>query len=168
MKKEKTASKWSAVDWKKRDVDIAEEMGVTRERVRQVRKDLHKPKSPLWHKRIATSKMAILQTDTAKMTPKQVAKSVGCGTIYARQVLDCAGKAYVKPPDGRRQWKYDWNSVTKEEWTGLTDAQIAQKLGVKNPAVVTQWRIRKGITKPDRRFAKSGVTTKATKVKAAV
>jgi len=164
MKKEKTANKWAAVDWDKRDVDIAKEMGVTRERARQVRNDLEMPKSPLWHKRLATSKMAILALDTGNMTPKQVGKVVGCGSIYARQVLDQAKKAYGKSPDGRRKWKYAWGSVTQQEWNELTDAKVAQKLGVKNPAVVTQWRIRKGITKPDRRLSKTSVALKVSHV----
>lgn len=37
---------WSSVDWKNRDVDIARNLGLSRERVRQVRTKLGKPPSP--------------------------------------------------------------------------------------------------------------------------
>lgn len=44
-----TAAQWASVDWNLRDTDIATLVGVTRERVRQVRKRLNKPKSAKHH-----------------------------------------------------------------------------------------------------------------------
>jgi hypothetical protein len=146
----KSKVNWSGVDWAKRDVDIAKEKGCSRERVRQVRKDLGKPKSPLWHKRVGTAFEAIDGMDTSGMLPRQVAKEAGCSEAYALQVLRELEKDHEKPPDGRRKWKYDWASVTDSEWQELTDVEVAEKLGVPNPAVVTQWRRRKGIVKKSR------------------
>lgn len=37
---------WRRVDWTKRDIDIAREVGRTKERVRQMRRELRKPNSP--------------------------------------------------------------------------------------------------------------------------
>ncbi len=42
---------WGVVDWSQRDTDIARETGLTRERVRQKRKALNKPKAVHYHKR---------------------------------------------------------------------------------------------------------------------
>ena len=146
--------KWGKVDWRLRDVDIAENFGCSRERVRQVRKALGKPKSPIWHKRMDTVVDGIRGMDTSRKLPVQVAKEVGCGTEYALQVLKALGKPFVKPPDLRRRHKYAWDSIKLSEWNGMTDVLIAEKLGVKNPAVVTQWRRRKGIVKtPDQKMA---------------
>lgn len=38
-----TPAQWASADWEKRDVDLAKHFGVTRERVRQMRRKLHKP-----------------------------------------------------------------------------------------------------------------------------
>lgn len=40
---------WSAVDWTAQDIDIATQLGCTRQRVQQVRHELRKPDSPRKH-----------------------------------------------------------------------------------------------------------------------
>lgn len=40
---------WNRLDWKRQDIDIAEELHLTRERVRQIRKALGKPKAENHH-----------------------------------------------------------------------------------------------------------------------
>lgn len=143
----KASIDWGTVDWDLRDVDIANLVGCSRERVRQVRKEQGRGRSPLWHKRVGTSYDVIEAMDTSSMTPEQVAKEVDCSEAYVLQVLRSLGKKFVKPPDGRCKHKYAWDSIKPREWQELTDAAIAEKLGVENPAVVTQWRRRKGIVK---------------------
>ena len=41
-----TRARWGSLDWEKQDAVLAAELGVTRERVRQVRKELGEPPSP--------------------------------------------------------------------------------------------------------------------------
>lgn len=45
-----SGKQWEEVDWTKRDVDLAKLLGVSRERVRQVRRKLNKPRSPDHHR----------------------------------------------------------------------------------------------------------------------
>jgi len=45
-----TWARWESLDWEKQDVELAAELRVTRERVRQVRKKLEKPPSPLHYR----------------------------------------------------------------------------------------------------------------------
>jgi hypothetical protein len=45
-----TATQWHAADWTQRDSDLARQLGVSRERVRQIRGALGKPRS-LFHRR---------------------------------------------------------------------------------------------------------------------
>jgi hypothetical protein len=138
---------WNSMDWGLRDVDIAKQQGCSRERVRQVRLTLNKPKSPLWHQRFGTSKESISKLDTSNMTPEQVARETGCSVTYATQKLNELGKTFNKPPDRRRIQKYDWGSISLEQWLTLKDTEVAKLLGVGNPAVVTQWRNRHGVRK---------------------
>ena len=141
---------WSVVDWKQRDISIARELGCSRERVRQVRKEKGEARSPLWHKRTGTSSEKILKLNTKGMLPKEVAKIVGCTAAYAVQILSNLKKDYIKPFDGRCKHKYAWSSVTKKEWLSMTDEAVAKKLGVHHPAIVTQWRNRHNIVKRNR------------------
>jgi len=138
---------WESQDWSLRDVDIADANGVSRERVRQVRKALRKPKSPMFHKHIGTATSRIVDMDTSGMTPEEVASSARCSEAYARQCLGTMEKEFKKPPDGRMVHKYLWDSITSEQWKTLRDKDVAEILGIGNVAVVTQWRRRKGIVK---------------------
>lgn len=79
--------RFSSVDWRKRDVDIAKEIGCTRERVRQVRIKMGKPRSPVHHQGSATiqavawvgknrarvSKMTV--TDVVEASPIKLCRS---------------------------------------------------------------------------------------------
>jgi hypothetical protein len=146
MAKESTVD-WGAQDWSLRDVDIAEATGVSRERVRQVRKALNKPRSPMWHKHVGTAADAISSMDTARLTPEEISRKAKCSEAYAKQCLGSSGKTFTKPPDGRMVHKYAWDSVTPQQWKSLRDKDVAEMLGISNVAVVTQWRRRKGIVK---------------------
>jgi hypothetical protein len=129
------------------DSEIARLSGKSRERVRQVREELGLPKSVNFHQPSKSAKMKILAGDWSGKLLGDVADEVGCSKEYAKKCLIILKKDYIKPPDGRCQHKYDWDSITAEEWQTLTSTEIAQKLGVKNPAVVSQWRRRRNIRK---------------------
>ena len=141
---------WGAQDWELRDVDLAEMNGVSRERVRQVRKALMKPRSPMWHRHVGTAADTIASMDTAGMTPGEVAGKSDCSEAYARQCLTSMRKRYRRPPDGRMVHKYAWETVTPQQWRAYRDKDVAEMLGIGNVAVVTQWRRRKGIVKKHR------------------
>jgi len=138
------------VTWADRDVDIALAVGCSRERVRQVRGELSAPRSPRARSRVGTMAESVAKLDVSRMTPADVAGKVGCTEAYVRMVLKASGRPHLRPPDGRRKWKYGWGSVTPAMWRSMTDAEVASMLGVGSPAVVTQWRRRRGIMKKPR------------------
>jgi len=141
------ASGLKGVTWADRDVDLARALGCSRERARQARVELGAPKSPRARKRIGTRMERMLALDCSGMTPLDLAGRFGCTEAYAKMVMKASGKEHLRKPDGRCVWKYKWGSVTPEMWGSMTDAQVAGKLGVGSPAVVTQWRRRRGIVK---------------------
>jgi len=153
----KARTDWSAVSkgyrgvtWADRDVDIAEAVGCSRERVRQVRLGMGAPCSPRARQRVGTMAEKIAGMDVSHMTPVDVAGKAGCTEAYARMVLKAGRIPHLKPPDGRCKWKYKWGSITPTMWKTMTDAAVAGVLGVGSPAVVTQWRRRRGIMKKKR------------------
>jgi hypothetical protein len=135
---------WGSVNWDVQDAVIARDLGCSRERVRQKRKELGVGRSPKWHQRVEgdTMKDVIEGMETEKMTLKEVAKAVGCRKSYALQCLLKSGKGYTRI-DRRLPLKYDWS---KADW-GMTDEEVAKALGVKNAGVVSQYRFRHNIWK---------------------
>lgn len=107
-------------DWKQRDVDLAKEHGVCRERVRQYRRSLGKPNSDFHHKtvtQIAFAKIAS-QIDTSQ-TQKANAEKLG----VSLHVLHLYAKQNSLRFD-RYNSKYDWKSV---DWS-LSNIEIQKKL----------------------------------------
>ena len=51
-------AKWSKVDWSKQDCELADEMGLCRERIRQIRKQVGAPK-PTHHRRVRKTAQAL-------------------------------------------------------------------------------------------------------------
>ena len=139
---------WGTVDWSLTDAEIGRRVGRTRSWVGQVRSRLRIPRSPAWHCPFATARRLIeAMSDTVSMTPGQVAGAVGCSQEYAEQCLRALGRPYLRRPGRPLHQKYDWGSVTPEQWKSMTDKQVARMLGVSNVAVVSQWRRRNGIRK---------------------
>ena len=132
---------WGSVDWQAQDVEIAELVGCSRERVRQRRQEMGLKRSPKWHVRRGSSSARIDMMATDGMTAREVAKLAGCSRGWALQCLK-RGKVWVHVARGSRA-KYDWASA---DWS-QTDAAVARQLGVGNPCIVTQYRIRKGIVR---------------------
>lgn len=135
---------WDMVDWKQQDIVIARALGCSREAVRQQRAVRGHKKSPFHRLHRNRCKPIILAMDTARMTVEEVAEKALCGRQYAYMVLHQFKKPYLRTK--YRQTKYDW---AKADWT-KTDAENAKALGIANPAVVTQRRIRYDIRRGDK------------------
>jgi transposase-like protein len=132
---------WHLVDWTHQDIEIAEANACSRERVRQKRKELGKPRAANWHCRRVSAKEKISSlADTSQMTMTEIAKKVGCSNSYALQTLKKLGLKYKRQRIGGVA-KYDWGSA---DW-GKSYREIADDLGVDNPGVVSQYRQRHGI-----------------------
>ena len=147
---------WGSVDWGKQDVEIAALMGVSRQRVGQVRPAGTSAKE-YRQRRGVTAEQRIAKMLTEGKTLGEIAKAAGCGEAHARVALNEAGKEYRRLQKGRP--KYDWSRFPMEgwRWTEMTDKAIAALVGASSPAVVTQWRIRHGMRKTGRHFGRDGV-----------
>lgn len=183
---------WASVNWREQDIVIAEKLGVSRERVRQVRNDniayvLGVPakelravlsdflyKTPKILSRMETGeekdmlekKLArvarllpsasrcrrhsafslVRKMDTQKLTLRDISKKTGYTVGHVRNVLDELHRGH-KREDLRSRGKYKWDSISEEQFYSLTDNDIAKRLGIKNPGVVTLRRIRKHLLK---------------------
>ena len=141
--------KWDAVDWSRTNKEIAAELGVSRQRVDQIRRKRGRPRSSGVHNPALMRSIGEL-ADT--LTPRLIARRLGVrvGTVY--RYLQRAG---VKAVDARKAprraaWKYDWDSV---DWERETNTEIAARFGC-SVAVVTKFRKRRGKPRgPDGRTA---------------
>jgi len=125
-----------------RDVDIAAQFGVTRERVRQVRKMLRKPRSDLYRARPSGAVHRVGAMDTDAMTLEGVAEKLGVCRAYAGHLVARFGKRCRPSADRRTVGMYMWDIVSQQDWRTCRERVIAEALGVKSPGVVSQKRIR--------------------------
>ncbi len=80
-----TIEKYMDVDWEKQDVVLAREMGLSRERIRQVRRELGRPNSPLHCamtgvRGATTAGLREIMGWSGKVTVEQV-----CRTVFNRK-----------------------------------------------------------------------------------
>jgi len=126
-----TIEKYIGVDWKKQDIVIAKKMKLTRERIRQVRRELGHPTALLQHAQTGkrgsvSAAVRGIMGWSGKMTARQICVSVlnrkptknNLGAIY--QV--CAGAGFkVKPAPPPALWHercpVNWDLSNKD----LTD-----------------------------------------------
>jgi len=85
------ASSWNSVDWTKRDIDLASELGVSRERVRQVRKQRGISRS-IYHRRssqylLCRKEIHGIQSDVPLMTMPELSEKLRCSTPLIRRLL---------------------------------------------------------------------------------
>lgn len=134
---------WGKVDWTMQDVEIASLMGVSRQRVGQVRPE---GTAPAGYRRrtCVTAWDRIEAMDCSGRTISEVAKAAGCGESYAGVALRKLGKGYRRKPKGNA--RYDWG-LLPSDWKSRTDKEMAGIVGASSPAVVTQWRVRHGMRK---------------------
>lgn len=134
---------WNKVEWELRDAEIARQLGVSRERVRQVRKKrgICAPQTPA--RRFAAFVAANSQ-QLATMTVQEamVAAHEKIGLQAARRVLRAAG---IKPARKKQSPPFDWRIPNRDLasiW-GVTShyvAMLRRRLGV-GPA---NWNLRGG------------------------
>lgn len=134
---------WNRVNWGEQDIELARQLGCSREAVRQARPE---GRVAFRHRKrtIPTALARLEAMDTAGMTLEKAAGLAGCNARHAGKVLRGLGKAYVRKP----KWnaRHDWLKFPAN-WRELTDKQIAGIVGVDDPSVVTQWRNRHGYRK---------------------
>ena len=139
---------WVKADWSLQDVEIARELGCSRERVRQARLDpeIGKGVQPLrFRKRTTiTAESRLSLMDTTGMTLDKVADLAGCKEQRAALILRKLGKGYRRRPRGAATC--DWSKFPGD-WLLRTDKEIAVLVGASVPAVVAQWRNRHGYRK---------------------
>lgn len=131
--------KWDGVDWSRTNKEIAAELGVSRQRVDQIRRKRGMPPSSGVHNpALMRSIVELAET----LTPRLIARRLGVSRNTVYYHLQRAG---VKAVDARKAprraaWKYDWDSV---DWENETDAEIGRRFGCAG-ATVTQFRKRTG------------------------
>ena len=131
---------WDEIDWAEQDVTIARELGCSKERVRQRRLELGKRRSPDHCKHNAGVLRELLSMETEKMTLKDIARKVRYTEVSIARILRRNGRAWVKF-DRRTVGKYRWDDA---DWM-RSDREIAEALGVPNPATVCVKRRRLGV-----------------------
>lgn len=98
-----------------------------------------------WHSQRSAAKDCVAELPTSTMTIGEIAKAVGVSYCYASQLLTKLGLGFKSQPKFSLR-KYDWESIMPYEWDGpekLSNRVIAQRLGIKNSAVVAVYRHRR-------------------------
>jgi hypothetical protein len=104
-------AKWSKVDWSKQDCELADEMGRSRERIRQIRKRLGAPKST--HPRRAHKSVAALQwaednLDNLKgLSGAELGRKYGLSRHWQHGLIYQFLKPFLR--DGKRIRKHRWD-----------------------------------------------------------
>ncbi|MFA5626145.1 MAG: hypothetical protein WC965_01550 [Thiohalomonadaceae bacterium] len=124
---------WEAVDWDMTDSEIARLVGVTRQRVHQVRHALGKPRSL---SRSAVRRKVLAESGGIK-TAKEWADEFNVSVSTIQKDLTLVGAEVKKPtPKPRKgRWVTDWDAV---DWENKTVSQISRELGIAYPVVFRQ------------------------------
>ena len=131
--------KWDAVDWSLTNREIARELGVSHQRIAQVR--FRRGEQPSSGSHDTRRKRRVVEM--AKTLPvSEIARRLGVSRQAVYSLLARAGVKAVNARGGSRPdaWKYPWDDV---DWVGKYDSQIARELGCAGP-VVSQARKRLG------------------------
>jgi hypothetical protein len=142
---------WDKADWKKQDIVLAKEYGVSREAVRQARLRHGQKALTPWKRTCNTVGSILKEVDTSDKTLTELAPIVNCQERRVSEVLKGMGKDFKHKPRGGAI--YDWTKFP-EDWMCKTDKELAVIIGVKDPAIVGQWRIRHGYRKQAKKYAK--------------
>lgn len=134
--------RWKGVDWGKRDIEIARELGVSRQCVFSVRNDvLQKPKSQKMKHHLKSAYMVLKDVDTENKTLMELSKKYGYSYSHIWTVLLNLGKGWKKD-ESKYKTEYDWGSISADEYLTLRNCEIARILGIDNPAIVAARRTR--------------------------
>lgn len=117
---------WRAVDWTKQDVVIARELNVSRERVRQVRNILDKPKSPNHYKR-TTPRFTDREIELIGLaSDAKIAKYLGCSVLTVWKYRKQLGRKSVAEAKREAKWNQEVIGLMGKE----SDYFIAKKFGI--------------------------------------
>lgn len=133
------------IDWSKQDIVLAEENGISRERIRQLRKSLNKPKS-LKHRQKRNSEgynMNWSQVDWT-MSNSKIGRLFGMSSEIVRLKRNTLNiPPFVYPT--KVNWRYiDWSASNKA---------ICEKYGV---SLISVYRWRQKLNKPNENRYKRG------------
>lgn len=119
---------WGRVDWSRQDADLARELGVSRQRVGQKRRELGYRRALSPHDR----RVGRVLADPTVRSVGGWARVLGVSRRTAGRALADAGRAEEAARAGRRRlWKIDWDAV---DWS-KTDSQLAKELPVALSAI---------------------------------
>ena len=165
-----SSAQWEKVDWAERDADIARELGVSRERVRQVRAD--RQAGPSSHRKLVRKFVGWCKARRGDLHGQTVAAVVakfggGLSQQVARRIMRTAG---VEPHDPGERWREaEWRLPNRD----LADIWGASPKYVANIRARLQvghakWDSRNGaVNDPRYRKALTGERKKAQQVKRA-
>jgi hypothetical protein len=132
---------WDQVAWEsKQDIQIAEEVNRSRERVRQVRQRGGYPECRFKRKNRARAKFerAVGHLDVTKMTIREIADITGRSPTYVSRVLNEMGRK-AKPSNVIYNWEeVNWAKGNKEiaEETGASTNYVSRQRGTYAPDTV--------------------------------
>jgi AraC-like DNA-binding protein len=132
---------WDRIEWEsKQDIQIAEEVNRSRERVRQVRIRGGYPECQFKRKNRARAKFerTIGHFDVNKMTIKEIADITGRSPTYVSRVLNEMGLK-AKPSNVIYSWEeVNWRKGNKEiaAETGASTNYVSRQRGVYAPDTV--------------------------------
>ena len=137
-----SAVAWASLDWSLPDTSIALLMGVSRERARQVRAKLGKPKTESLNTTRSRERAERAARLAGTHTTAEIAERLRISPGMVWRYLHARGLRAVNPRKGIRRvcWKYDWDAV---DWANKFDTQIARELGC-SPVTVLHTRKRQG------------------------
>ncbi|MEJ1401119.1 MAG: hypothetical protein RPU41_10445 [Candidatus Sedimenticola sp. (ex Thyasira tokunagai)] len=78
------------------------------------------------------------------MTNPEIARMLGIEN-KARVSGYRTRKGLPSAPRAPKATKYDWDSVTDEQWQSMTNPEIARMLGIEGSSAVSTYRTRKGL-----------------------
>lgn len=102
--------RWLEVDWAANDAQIARQIGVTREAVRQARIRRGAPDSPVKHwRQVSINRAAEIDHDAPPQTVKELAESWGIAVTNVYTTARRLGVEYKRSPGNL--WKYPWEEM---------------------------------------------------------
>lgn len=132
---------WYALDWEKQDIELAEQTGMSRERVRQRRKELGYKRPKAHRERRNSAKVFFKDKRTNTLTLKELQTLSGFEVQSIKHALNALGKKWKEDPQRSR-----WKKLTEEQYRTWPDPEIAKYLGVKL-RTVQAFRQRRGYLK---------------------
>jgi biotin operon repressor len=134
-----TKEKFLNADWSKKDGDLAKEFGVSRERIRQIKKGLGKPSPEFSHQR-QRGQQKFLQADWNK-TDAALGEEFGMSGTHIWRIRKRLGKPsseFIRQRQERQQ------RFLHADWT-KSNAALGKEFGLSRERV---WEIRRTLGKP--------------------